>query len=233
LVKISVSGTGPGIPADKQAELFQPFSRLGAEVTEIEGTGIGLSLTKKLVGPMGGEHRLREHGGRGQHLLGRDAPGKEKAQEEGIEEALGTLRKKQRLEVGKEGRSLLYVEDNPANLRLMEEIIEQIPNLRMVSAHNAELGVELARKYLPDVILMDINQPGMNGIEALNELKRIRETRAIPVVALSANAMDRDKKKGLEAGFYCYLTKPIDVVEVLTGINAALDEATSRQQRVG
>ena len=115
----------------------------------------------------------------------------------------------------------------------MEEIIEQIPNLRMVSAHNAELGVELARKYLPDVILMDINQPGMNGIEALNELKRIRETRAIPVVALSANAMDRDKKKGLEAGFYCYLTKPIDVVEVLTGINAALDEATSRQQRVG
>ena len=80
---------------------------------------------------------------------------------------------------------------------------------------------------------MDINLPGMNEIEALNELKRIRETRAIPVVALSANAMDRDKKKGLEAGFYCYLPKPIDVVEVLTEINAALDEATSRQQRIG
>ena len=103
----------------------------------------------------------------------------------------------------------------------------------MVSAHNAELGVELARKYLSDVILMDINLPGMNEIEVLNELKRIRETRAIPVVALLANAMDRDKKKGLEAGFYCYLTKPIDVVEVLMEINAALDEATSRQQRIG
>ena len=100
----------------------------------------------------------------------------------------------------------------------------------MVSAHNAELGLELARKFLPDVTFMDINRPGMNGIEALKELKNTEGTCTIPVVALSANAMERDRRKGLEAGFHCYLTKPIDVVEVLAGINSALDEAIFRRE---
>ena len=138
-------------------------------------------------------------------------------------------RKDWRLEVGKEGRTLLYVEDNPANLRLMEAIVERIPNLQMVSAHNAELGLELARKYRPDVILMDTNLPGMNGFEALKELKRIKETRTIPVIALSANAMKSEIRKGLKSGFHDYFTKPIQVAELLSGIEAALEEGSSRK----
>ena len=124
---------------------------------------------------------------------------------------------------------MLYVEDNPSSLHLMEEIIALIPNVQMLSAHNAELGLELARKYRPDVILMDINLPGMNGTEALEELKRIKETRTIPVVALSANAGESDIRKGLKAGFHNYLTKPIRVVEVLSGIEAVLEEGTLRK----
>ena len=124
---------------------------------------------------------------------------------------------------------MLYVEDNPSSLHLMEEIISLIPNLQMLSAHTAELGLELARKYQPDVILMDINLPGMNGIEALKELKRIKETSAIPVMALSASAMKSDIKKGMKAGFDNHLTKPINVAEVLSGIEAALEAKTSRK----
>jgi CheY-like chemotaxis protein len=132
------------------------------------------------------------------------------------------------LKTEEENHSVLYVEDNPSSLRLMEEIIALIPNVQMLSAHNAELGLELARKYRPDVILMDINLPGMNGTEALEELKRIKETRTIPVVALSANAGESDIRKGLKAGFHNYLTKPIRVTEVLSEIEAAIEEGTSR-----
>ena len=111
----------------------------------------------------------------------------------------------------------------------MEEILRRVPSLRMISAHNAELGLELARKYLPDVIVMDINLPGMNGVEAHKKLMRDKRTRDIPVIALSANAMEGDIRRGLKAGFHSYLTKPIDVIEVLEGINAGLEEAISRQ----
>jgi CheY-like chemotaxis protein len=119
-------------------------------------------------------------------------------------------------------RTLLYVEDNPANLLLVEHIIKGIPDIHMLSARDGKLGIELARAHLPDMILMDINLPGMSGIEALKILLVDPLTKHIPVVALSANAMQRDIERGLEAGFYRYLTKPIKINEFMNALDDAL-----------
>ena len=124
-------------------------------------------------------------------------------------------------------RTLLYVEDNPANLKLVEQLIARRPDLRLLSATDGSLGVALARTHLPDVILMDINLAGISGIEALKRLREDPTTAQIPVVALSANAMPRDIEKGLQAGFFRYLTKPIRVVEFLDTLQSALDRAAA------
>ena len=115
----------------------------------------------------------------------------------------------------------------------MEEITEQIANLRMLSAHSAELGLEMARKYQPDLVIMDINLPGMNGIEAMKLLKRAKETRAIPVIALSANAVPQDIKQSLKAGFDEYLTKPINLDQVLAAIKKRLAKKGARKKNQG
>jgi len=119
-------------------------------------------------------------------------------------------------------RTVLYVEDNPANLMLVEDLVARRPDLRMLSAPDGNLGVELARTHRPDVILMDINLPGISGIQALKILRADAATAHIPVVALSANAMPRDIRKGLEAGFFRYLTKPIKVNEFMDALDVAL-----------
>ena len=121
-----------------------------------------------------------------------------------------------------EESTLLYVEDNPANLKLMEKIISQMGGLTMQSAHNAELGLVMAEDNQPDLILMDINLPGMDGIEAMRELSTNDKTRNIPVIAISAAAMKRDVEKGMEAGFKAYLTKPINVQELRDAIKTEL-----------
>ena len=119
-------------------------------------------------------------------------------------------------------RTLLYVEDNPANLELVQRLIGRRNDLRMLSATDGNLGVELARSCLPDVILMDINLPGISGVEALKILREDKTTAHIPVLALSANAMPRDIQKGLAAGFFRYLTKPIRVTDFMDALNVAL-----------
>jgi CheY-like chemotaxis protein len=121
--------------------------------------------------------------------------------------------------------TLLCVEDNPANLNLIEQIIERRPDIRLLTAVNGTLGIELARSYLPQVILMDVNLPGISGIDALKILRKDPATAHIPVVAVSANAMPRDITKGLEAGFFRYLTKPIKVKEFMDTLNTALEFA--------
>ena len=128
-------------------------------------------------------------------------------------------------------RTLLYVEDNPANMNLVEQLIERRPDLRLITAVNGTLGIERARAMLPEVILMDVNLPGISGIEALKILREDPATAHIPVVALSANAMPRDIAKGLEVGFFRYLTKPIKVKEFMDTLNAALEFA--EKQRSG
>jgi CheY-like chemotaxis protein len=129
------------------------------------------------------------------------------------------------LEHGAPLRTLLYVEDNPANLKLIEQLIARRPDMRLLTAKDGDLGIELARAHQPEVILMDINLPGIGGIEALRILRADPATAHIPVVALSANAMPRDIEKGLQAGFFRYLTKPIKVNEFMQTLDAVLEFA--------
>ena len=118
-------------------------------------------------------------------------------------------------------RTVLYVEDNPANMKLVEQLIARRSDIRLMTAVNGTLGIEAARTSQPDVILMDINLPGIGGVEALKVLRRDPATSHIPVVALSANALPRDIQSSLEAGFFRYLTKPIKVKEFMDTLNAA------------
>ncbi|HJW34832.1 MAG TPA: PAS domain S-box protein [Holophagaceae bacterium] len=206
-VRISVEDDGPGLSEDQQQRLFQPFERLGADQRAIEGTGIGLALAKQLMVAMGGtigcESRLG-HGARFWVELPAASPN---ASSPGPAPEAGLLPGSPS---GHE-RAVLYVEDNPANLLLVEELVQLRPGIRLITAPLAEAGVVYAREYLPDLILMDINLPSMNGFEALQILRERADTRLIPVVALSANALPLDIQKALDAGFDGYLTKPLRV----------------------
>jgi CheY-like chemotaxis protein len=124
--------------------------------------------------------------------------------------------------------TLLYVEDNPANLKLVEQIISRHPDLRLLTAVNGTTGIEIARNAQPDVILMDINLPGISGFEALNILQADHLTSHIPVIAVSANAMQLDIEKGIKAGFFRYMTKPIKVNELMEALDVALVHAAQR-----
>jgi CheY-like chemotaxis protein len=135
------------------------------------------------------------------------------------------------VEVPEHLSSLLYVEDNPANLMLVEDLIARRPDIRLMSARDGLNGVELARTSQPDVILMDINLPGISGIQALKILADDPLTAHIPVIALSANAMPRDIEKGLESGFFRYLTKPIKVNEFMATLDVALNLAVAKRAR--
>jgi CheY-like chemotaxis protein len=129
-------------------------------------------------------------------------------------------------------RTLLYVEDNPANLMLVEDLVARRPDIRLLSAADGYRGIRIARDAVPDVILMDINLPGISGLQALKILAEYPATAHIPVIALSANAMPRDIEKGLEAGFFRYLTKPIKVAEFMSTLDVALQFASAERKIV-
>ena len=217
-IRVTVADSGAGLPPDKLAQLFQPFNRLGQQAN-IEGTGIGLVMTKRLVELMGGAIGAESTVGTGSvfwfELVSTAAPG-----------LAGEVTAHSRLASVTPGdealRTLLYVEDNPANLQLVEQLIARRPGMRLLAAADGDTGVALARTRRPDVILMDINLPGISGIEALAILRGDPATAHIPVVALSANAIPRDIEKGLEAGFCRYLTKPIKVHEFMDALDEAL-----------
>jgi CheY-like chemotaxis protein len=218
-IRISVKDTGAGLSAEKLAQLFQPFNRLGQEASGEEGTGIGLMVTKRLVELMGGAIGVTSTVGEGSvfwiELVVAAAPQLAAGE---VEVVVASLPQIQNAAL----RTLLYVEDNPANLQLVEQIIARRPDMRLLSARNGTLGIELARASQPDVILMDINLPGMSGIKAMQILRADAATAHIPVVALSANAIPRDIERGLEAGFFRYLTKPIRVNEFMDTLDVAL-----------
>jgi PAS domain S-box-containing protein len=218
-LRICVQDSGEGLAPDKLTQLFQPFNRLGKETGVEEGTGIGLTLSKRLVELMGGVIGVESTVGKGSvfwiELNLTTEPQLATA-------AASAAVAKAPLHGGQPMRTLLYVEDNPANLMLVEDLIARRPELRLLSAHDGNLGVELARAYLPEVILMDINLPGISGIQALKLLRADAATAHIPVIAISANAMPHDIKKGLEAGFFRYLTKPIKVNEFMETLETAL-----------
>jgi CheY-like chemotaxis protein len=221
-IRISVQDTGAGLPPEKVALLFQSFNRLGQEVLGEEGTGIGLVVSRKLVELMGGVIGVESTVGAGSmfwiELLLTTAPTLVAGDEPAF---VAPTPAPPQARV----RTLLYVEDNPANMKLVEKLIAQRPDLRLLGAVSGTRGVEMARTALPEVILMDINLPGMSGIEAMKILRGDPVTAHIPIVALSANAMPRDIVKGLEAGFFRYLTKPIRVSEFTETLNEALELA--------
>ena len=218
-VRIAVRDTGRGLSPEQLAALFQPFNRLGQEAGPVEGTGIGLVVTKRLMELMDGSISVDSTVGLGSSFsidlkaldLSEPAPAvptgpAPAAHGQGRTERRGTL---------------LHIEDNPANLKLVEEIVRFRADLEHMSAPDAQLGLELARLHLPQIILLDLNLPGLSGHDALGMLRADPKTAAIPVIAVTANAMPRDIARGLAAGFFRYVTKPISVV----GLNEAIDSA--------
>ena len=219
-IRISIRDTGAGLTTEQLAQLFQPFNRLGKEAGAEEGTGIGLVVTKKLVELMEGAIGVESTPGTGSVFwveLGLTG-----APTVAIQEADRAMLARPTVPDGTPLRTLLYVEDNPANLELIEQIIERRPDLRMLGAADGNLAIEFARAYQPEVILMDINLPGISGIEALHILRADALTAHIPIIALSANAARRDIESGLAAGFFNYLTKPIKVDQFMNVLDAAL-----------
>jgi PAS domain S-box-containing protein len=223
-VRISVKDTGAGLAPDQLEQLFQPFNRLNQEDSVEEGTGIGLVVTKQLVELMGGLIGVESSVGIGTVFwVEFDAAAAPSLALENIDEVL--LEQRALARGAGDQPTLLYVEDNPANLALVEQLIARRGDLKLLTAIDGHLGIELARAYLPDVILMDINLPGISGYGALKILSEDPATAHIPVLALSANAVPRDIEKGLEAGFFRYLTKPIRVREFMDALDVALNHA--------
>ena len=222
-VRISVRDSGAGLAREQLEQLFQPFNRLGKESSGEEGTGIGLVMTKKLVELMDGAIGVDSIEGTGSVFWVEFA----RASAPHLDKAEGRLasRVPKAAADGRVLRTLLYVEDNPANLELVEQLIARRADLRLLSAINATVGIELALAYRPDVILMDINLPGISGIEALRILRADPATARTPVIAVSANAVPRDIEKGLTAGFFSYLTKPIMVEQFMSTLDLALARA--------
>jgi PAS domain S-box-containing protein len=217
-VRVTVTDTGIGIPLDKQSKLFQPFQRAGQETGPIEGTGIGLVISMRLADLMGGRVGFRSDPGVGSEFwvdLPFDAtPSAAHDQSDRPSEAT------RRLEGGGASHLVLYVEDSPANVTFMRDLLSDFDGIELATVPTAEMGVQIARARLPSVIIMDINLPGISGLEALGLLRGDVTTAGIPVIALTAAASERDRERGMQAGFYRYLTKPVKVEELVGALEA-------------
>jgi CheY-like chemotaxis protein/anti-sigma regulatory factor (Ser/Thr protein kinase) len=207
-LRILVIDTGVGIAPERQSELFLPFSRLGIEGGNIEGSGIGLNITRRLAEMMGGSVDVQSVPGEGStfwiELTCDTVP--EYYEPQAVSEiAISTQRRE-----GPRHR-VLYIEDNPANLKLVAQILARSKDIELLTADNPQAGLALATAQAPSLILLDINLPGLDGYQVLARLKADPRLCAIPVVAVTAKAMPRDIERGMAAGFSDYLTKPLDL----------------------
>jgi hypothetical protein len=224
-LRIKVADTGPGIPADQIARLFVPFERLGAERTDIEGTGIGLALSQRLAEAMGGSIGVESVPGKGstfwvelplvegpverfERLQGDDAPPEPAA-------------------VDSRRQTVLYIEDNLANLKLVQRVVAHRSDVEIMAAMQGGLGLDLAREHHPALILLDLHLPDLTGDQVLQQLRENPTTTSIPVVVVSADATPGQQQRLLTAGATAYLTKPYEVQELLR----IIDEALAKSER--
>jgi CheY-like chemotaxis protein/two-component sensor histidine kinase len=222
-LRICVQDTGEGLSPEKLGQLFQSFNRLGQESKAEQGTGIGLVVSKRLVELMAGTMGVQSTVGAGSTFwfeLDLSAAHAADTSTAKVAELPATPVAKTPLP-----RTLLYVEDNLANMQLVEQLIGRRPDMRLLGAADAVRGIALARSHQPNLILMDINLPGMSGFQALEILRDDPLTAHIPVLAISANAMPHDIKAGQTTGFFCYLTKPIKITEFMAAMDRALEFA--------
>jgi PAS domain S-box-containing protein len=211
-LRITVLDDGIGIPESKRERVFEPFQRAGQETGPIEGTGIGLTISKRLAELMKGSIGFESQEGRGskfwidipvhQAEVGELLPGQV------------TVAASSPLAAAASRHVIVYVEDNPSNIAFMRDLMDDLPGVELMTAHTAEIGLELIRTHQPSVVIMDINLPGMSGFDAVRQLREWDETKDIPIVGLSAAALAKDTARAKEAGFYRYLTKPVKVDEL-------------------
>jgi CheY-like chemotaxis protein len=205
-VRISVSDDGVGIAAQYQDHVFRPFVRAGQETGPIEGTGIGLAICERLAGLMGGSVGFESEAGKGSSFW-LELP--EPIDSRVAIEATAPI---SRSSLDRVTRSVVvYVEDNPSNIAFMESFMADFERIELITAPTAEIGLDIIAHHKPDVVLMDLNLPGMSGFDATRRLKANGETSHIPIVAISAAAMPRDRELAESVGFHSYLTKPVDV----------------------
>jgi PAS domain S-box-containing protein len=220
-LRVTVADTGVGIHSDVMDRLFTPFDRLGAERTDIEGTGLGLALSKGLVEAMNGTIGATSSVGKGStfwvDLASAESREAELEAAESETDDAGSL-------ATPPTRTILYVEDNPSNFRLIERVLKRRPGFKLLAAMQGGIGIELAREHLPDLILLDIHLPDMGGDEVLRHLKADPQTSAIPVVALSADATRRQIDITMAGGAKDFLTKPLDIERFLTLVDEIMDK---------
>nr|WP_245752835.1 response regulator [Methylophaga sulfidovorans] len=224
-IRIAIRDTGYGIDENLQQRLFEPFDRLDKDASDIQGTGIGLVISRELIKLMNGSFGFESERDKGSTFwieLQRSSVNNSSV----LSPADSQPDQMDGAQI--KHIKILCIEDNPTNLNLMQRVFKQYPQFDLITAADAEAGLELARQFEPEVILMDINLPGKNGFEALKDLKRSAITRDIKTIALSANAMPIDIDKGLKAGFDYYLTKPLNFNLLIETISRAIEKPIKR-----
>jgi signal transduction histidine kinase/CheY-like chemotaxis protein len=228
-VGFTVTDTGQGIPTEALARLFEPFERLGAQETDVEGSGLGLSLTKRLVEAMGGTISVRSAAGEGSAFRV-EFPRAEGQLEQSARDSVSSGGE---IDESAQG-TILYVEDNTSNLRLIEHVLQRRPGVSLLSAMQGRQGLEFAQDLGPDLILLDLDLPDIDGEEVLGKLRSDARTRDIPVVVVTADATQRRKTRLLASGARDFLTKPLDVPALLAVIDDVLEERSpSRREHAG
>ncbi len=228
-VALCVDDTGKGIKPDRLEELFQPFNRLEPEQSEVEGTGIGLAYTRRIVELMGGEVSAESERGIGSRFCIRLTPDSlpVDTSDEAITGDAPQEPASDRMAAEKE-HTVLYIEDNPSNLKLATSLLARRPGINLLTAHQSRAGLNLALEYRPDLLLLDINMPGLDGYEILALLRQEPATADTPIVAVTANAMADEVEKGRRAGFDEYLTKPLDIEIFLATVDRFLADKMPR-----